>query len=64
MKIFDKREIKFGELKINEKADKYWQQIKDTNWVSMGPLVQEFEEKFAKLFNVKHAIAVSSGYRC
>jgi len=57
----EKRQIKFGELKIGPKADEYWQKIKDTNWVSMGPLVEEFEKKFASLFDVKHATAVSSG---
>ena len=56
-----KRRIKFGELKIGDWADEYWQRIKETNWVSMGPLVEEFEGKFAKLFGAKHAVAVSSG---
>ena len=60
-KQLTKREIKFGDLKIGPKADEYWQRIKETNWVSCGPLVEEFEEKFAKLFKVKNAIAVSSG---
>jgi perosamine synthetase len=30
-------------------------------WVSMGPLVREFEERFATYLGVKHAIATSSG---
>ena len=32
-----------------------------TRWLSMGPEVQSFEEEFAALVDVPHAIAVSSG---
>ena len=30
-------------------------------WVTMGPRTQEFEERFAELIGVPHAVAVSSG---
>jgi len=30
-------------------------------WITQGPVVKEFEEEFAKYYNVKHAIAVNSG---
>lgn len=32
----------------------------DSGWVTLGPRVKMFEEKFAKYIGVKHAIAVSS----
>lgn len=32
-----------------------------SGWVIFGPKVEEFEEKFAKNFEVKHAVAVNSG---
>ena len=40
----------------------YLQKCIETGWVSSeGPFVEEFEQKFAKLCNRKHAVAVSSG---
>ncbi|UCG69081.1 MAG: DegT/DnrJ/EryC1/StrS family aminotransferase [Thermoplasmata archaeon] len=35
--------------------------VLDSGWVTQGPMVREFEEKFAKFIGCKHAIAVSSG---
>lgn len=53
--------INFGDLKIGEIAKKRLKQAIDKNWVSEGENVKEFEEKFAKQFGYKHAIATSSG---
>ena len=33
----------------------------DNGWLASGPLVQEFEEKIALLFDKKYGIAVNSG---
>lgn len=35
--------------------------VLDSGWVTQGPKVREFEEKYAKYNGSKHAIAVSSG---
>ena len=35
--------------------------VLDSGWVTQGPMVSEFEEKFATYIGSKHAIAVSSG---
>lgn len=53
--------INFGDLIIGDTAKKYFQKIFDKNWASEGDNVREFEEKFAKKFGYKHAIATSSG---
>jgi perosamine synthetase len=36
-------------------------EVLKSGWLSLGPKLKEFEEKFAKFVGVKHAIAVSSG---
>lgn len=53
--------VNFGDLIIGNTAKKYFQKIFDKNWASEGDNVKEFEEKFAKKFGYKHAIATSSG---
>lgn len=32
-----------------------------TRWIGQGPKVEEFEKEFAKLFNLKYVVSVSSG---
>ena len=47
---------------IDGSESDYLQKCIETGWVSSeGPFVEEFEHKFAKLCNRKHAVAVSSG---
>lgn len=53
--------VNFGDLIIGDVAKKYFKKIFDKNWASEGDNVKEFEEKFAKKFGYKHAIATSSG---
>ncbi len=53
--------IKFGDLRIGQVARGNVQRCLDSSWVSQGPLVEEFEEKFARAFGYKHAIGTSSG---
>lgn len=57
----EKRKISFGDLVIGETAKKNFEKIFSKNWVSEGPLVKEFEQKFATKFGYKYAIATSSG---
>ena len=53
--------VPFGDLKIGPSARKRIAEILDSNWVSEGRLIREFEERFADKFGWKHAIATSSG---
>lgn len=53
--------IKFGDLVIGNTARDRIKKALDKNWVTEGENVGEFEEKFAKQFGYKHAIATSSG---
>lgn len=55
-KIIPPFEPWLGKEELKEVA----QTIKD-NWITGGPKVKEFQEKIAKLCQVKHAIAVSNG---
>jgi len=55
------RKIKFGDIRIGQVARIHIQECLDNHWPSGGKKVQQFEEEFAELFNVNHAVAVSSG---
>ncbi|MFN3528131.1 MAG: DegT/DnrJ/EryC1/StrS family aminotransferase [Candidatus Altarchaeaceae archaeon] len=55
------RRIPFGTIEITEKAKKIINEILDTKRVAQGKYVRQFEEKFAKIFGSKYAVAVSSG---
>ncbi len=53
--------VPFGTVSITDDARALIEKILDSKWVTKGQYVQEFEEKFAALFGVKYAVAVSSG---
>src|SRR3990167_423271 len=53
--------IPFGDLRIGPLARKRVMEALDSNWVSEGRFVREFEEKFTEKFGWRHAIATSSG---
>src|SRR3989338_5769320 len=53
--------VPFGTVSVTPKARQLISQALDSNWLTRGKFVQEFEEKFAALFGVKYAVAVSSG---
>ena len=36
-------------------------EVLHTRWIGQGPKVEEFEEKFAKLFHVEHCVSMNSG---
>jgi dTDP-4-amino-4,6-dideoxygalactose transaminase len=53
--------VPFGTVSVTPKARQLINKALDSNWLTKGKYVKEFEEKFAALFGVKHGIAVSSG---
>ncbi|HBE03258.1 MAG: aminotransferase DegT [Spirochaetes bacterium GWF1_41_5] len=56
-----KMQIPFGALHLGNTARQLISAALDQGLLSCGKLVQEFEEKFAAVNNVKYAVAVSSG---
>ncbi|MBI5023405.1 MAG: DegT/DnrJ/EryC1/StrS family aminotransferase [Candidatus Omnitrophica bacterium] len=56
-----KYKVPFGTVSVTPEARQLINQALDSNWLTRGKFVQEFEEEFAALFGVKHAVAVSSG---
>lgn len=56
-----KVKVPFGTVSITSEAKKLINEAIDSNWVTRGKYVQEFEERFAALFGVKYAVSVSSG---
>jgi dTDP-4-amino-4,6-dideoxygalactose transaminase len=53
--------VPFGTVSITADARKLIDTALDSKWVTRGKYVAEFEKKFAALFGVKEAVAVSSG---
>lgn len=53
--------VPFGTVSITEEARRLINEAVESKWLTRGKYVQEFEEKFARLFGVKEAVAVSSG---
>ncbi|MEW6482924.1 MAG: DegT/DnrJ/EryC1/StrS family aminotransferase [bacterium] len=53
--------IPFGTISITEKSRKIINEVLETNRLSSGKYVREFEKRFAELLGTKEAIAVSSG---
>src|SRR3990167_5790017 len=57
----NRHRVPFGDLRIGPLARRRVIEALDSNWISEGRFVREFEEKFAAKFGWKHAIATSSG---
>lgn len=53
--------VPFGTVSLTDKSKELINVALDGNWVTRGPNVAEFEKRFAALFGVKEAVAVSSG---
>lgn len=53
--------ISFGHIHVGATARRYLQRALDRNWVSEGPNVAEFEERFGARFAYPHTVATSSG---
>lgn len=56
-----KMKIPFGTVSITQKSKDLIKGILDSNRVSGGKYVRQFEERFARLIGTKEAVAVSSG---
>lgn len=56
-----KFKVPFGTVSITDEARELINRALESKWVTRGRYVREFEEKFAELFGVKEAVAVSSG---
>ena len=63
MELSDKAKyrVPFGTVSITNEARELIEKALESKWVTRGKYVQEFEERFAQLFGVREAIAVSSG---
>jgi len=57
----ERQEIPFGTITIAEKTKNLIAAALESKRISSGKLVREFEEKFASLFGVREAVAVSTG---
>lgn len=55
------RKVPFGTITITDKAKKLVMEALETKRISSGRLVREFEKKFAALYGMQHAVAVSTG---
>jgi len=53
--------IEFGDLKINEESKKLVNECLDSNWISGGPKVKQFEDSWGNLFDYRYNVAVSNG---
>ena len=54
--------VPVNEPLLNGNEKKYLNECIDSGWISSeGPFVADFENRFAKLVNRKHAIAVCNG---
>ena len=53
--------IEFGDLKLDERTKSHLEEVVKTSWVSAGPKVKKFEEKWGKLFDYKYNVSMSSG---
>lgn len=59
--ISDQPMVPFGTISIPEQAKKLINEALDAKRISSGKFVRMFEERFAELFGVEEAVAVSSG---
>ena len=52
--------IPLFDLNFDEKEENAVLEVLRTKWISTGPKTAEFEQKFAQMLNVNHAIALSN----
>lgn len=56
-----KRQVAIGNVKLNQTAKKYLNQIIDSSRLTYGPFTQKLEKKFAALHRARWAVFTSSG---
>ncbi len=56
-----KYRIKFGDVRLNNFSRQHVQDCLDSNWLTCGPKVAEFEKRWTKLCGTNHAVCVNSG---
>ena len=57
---FDKGSIFVLQSVVSEKAKEYVKKVMDSNWIGLGKMVAEFEEKFADYCGAKYCIGLNS----
>lgn len=57
----EKTQIKFGEVRLGYKAQANINTCLSTNQVTMGPMVEEFEQKWGKINETPFNVAMNSG---
>lgn len=53
--------IEFGSFELTERTKANVLKCLESGWLTMGPVVKDFEEKWRNLFGYKHARALNSG---
>lgn len=56
-----RKRIEFGEIRIGDIARQNVVKALDSNWITAGPMVEEFERQWSDLFGYAATCAVSSG---
>ncbi len=59
--MLDKSKFTFGNITLGSRARELLQKSIDTGWISAGPNVALFEQRYRETFGFEEAIAVSSG---
>ncbi len=55
------RQIKFGDIKISDLAKSNMSDVLESNWLTAGKFVKQFEQKWNSKFGYKYSLATSSG---
>lgn len=55
------RTIPLSDIDIGEEEVKAVSEVLRSKWLSMGPVTQEFEDKFSHYLGIKHSFGVSNG---
>lgn len=55
------KQIKFGEVHLNNNTRKYLNEVLDNEWLTHGKFTEKFETEWAKLTNSNYSIFVNSG---
>lgn len=59
--MIDKSKFTFGNITLGARSRELLNKCMDTGWISAGPNVKLFEQRYCETFGFKEAVAVSSG---